>query len=554
MPLIDAWRAQSSQGGVVDNTYLGTHYDDFLSEFATRDAWRTSTTGIAPYTNNAPVSAAGRPIVGFAAGSWSDDYYHRVHVIPSQLDIGNLFTTQSRTFRVWNAYLDSAKTLASVSESGTEGILITGPASPPTVFAPNEERQYGVAVTLDGPPVIDAAIQFEFDAGNDPVVRITGRRVVVWPWMPQMEYLETLEWSTDVIQAFAGEQRMALRMAPRQSFDHRYYLAPRDLARAQAITGGWSHRLYGLPLFGEARSVGALAGGLTQILLDTAHADYRAGGLACVWASPEQFEAVEIDAVLADRITLRRPLLGSYEAARVAPLRLARTLRGVEFPRVDGRNSFAEARWSVADNADLSADGALDTYRGADVLPLCRVMVSPISDHIARSVDVFDNGSGAIEVDVQTGYVSRTSMATFHADTRAERWALRQFLDRIKGRRGVFWLTSSNADMQIAAPLSAAGNTLRIEPIGYPLYYGVSDICILLNDGTRIYRRVTGGAAVGGLEHLALDAAPGVTIDASNVRRIMFMRLYRFDADTVEIHHPARDIARAAVACREVPA
>ena len=141
MALIDAWRAQSSQGGVVDNAYLGTHYDDFLAEFATRDAWRTSTTGIAPYTNNAPVSAAGRPIVGFAAGSWSDDFYHRVHVIPSQLDIGNLFTTQSRTFRVWNAYLDSAKTLASVSESGTEGILITAPASPPTVFATNEERQ-----------------------------------------------------------------------------------------------------------------------------------------------------------------------------------------------------------------------------------------------------------------------------------------------------------------------------------------------------------------------------------------------------------------------------
>lgn len=552
MAVIDAWLIQRATWG--ENLSIGPHSRAHLAEFPLRDVWAVGGTPVAPYVATPPVSAAPRALDAWALTSWFDDYYNRIHVRPSRLDIGNLFTTQQREFWVWNANLDGPRTLAAVAVSGAEGISIAAPAAPPTAFAPNEERQYGVAVTLDGPPVIDAAIQFEFDAGNDPVVRITGRRVVVWPWMPQMEYLETLEWSTDVIQAFAGEQRMALRMAPRQSFDHRYYLAPRDLARAQAIAGGWSHRLYGLPLFGEARSVGALAGGLTQILLDTAHADYRAGGLACVWASPEQFEAVEIDAVLADRITLRRPLLGSYAAARVAPLRLARTLRGVEFPRVDGRNSFAEARWSVADNADLSAAGTLDAYRGADVLPLCRVMVSPIADQIARSVDVFDNGSGPIEVDVQTGYVSRTSLATFHADTRAERWALRQFLDRIKGRRGVFWLTSSNADMQIAAPLSAVGNTLRIEPIGYPIYYGVSDICVLLNDGTRLYRRVTSGITVDGLENLALESPPGVNLDAGNVRRISFMRLYRFDADTVEIHHPARDMARAAVACREVPA
>lgn len=554
MPLIDAWRAQSSQGGVVDNAYLGTHYDDFLAEFATRDAWRTSTTGIAPYTNNAPVSAAGRPIVGFAAGSWSDDFYHRVHVIPSQLDIGNLFTTQSRTFRVWNAYLDSAKTLASVSESGTEGILITAPASPPTVFATNEERQYAVSVTLNGPPVIDAAVLLVFEAANSPTVTITGRRIVVWPWVPQVDYRETLEWQTDVIQAFAGEQRIALRTAPRQGFDHRYYLQSQDLARAQAVVGGWAHRLYGLPMFGEASNVGALTAGLTQLLVDTAHADYRAGGMACVWASPEQLEVVEISQVLVDRLVLVRPLATSYAAARVMPLRVARTLRGVEFDRVDGRNSFAAAQWSVTDNAELAGATTLDAYRGADVLSLCRVMVSPISDRIARSVDVFDNGSGIMDRDVQSEYVTRTSLATFHADTRAQRWALRVFLDRIKGRQGVFWLVSGNADLQIAAPLSSGGNTLQVQPIGYPLYYGVTDICILLNDGTRIYRRVTSGAAVDGLEHLALDAAPGVTIDANNVRRIMFMRLYRLDADTVEIHHPARDIARAAVACKEVPA
>ena len=552
MPVIDAWLIQRAGWG--ENLSIGPHSRAHLPEFPARDAWAVGDTPVAAYVAAPPVSAAPRGINAWKLASWFDDYYNRIHATPTRLDIGNLFTTQSRTFRVWNAYLDSAKTLDSVSESGTEGILITAPATPPTTFAPNEERQYSVSVTLNGPPVIDAAVLLVFEAANSQTVTITGRRIVVWPWVPQVDYMETLEWQTDVIQAFAGEQRIALRAAPRQGFDHRYYLPSQDLARAQAVVGGWAHRLYGLPLFGEARTVGALTAGLTQLMVDTAHADYRAGGMACVWASVDQFEVVEIAQVLADRLVLVRPLTTSYAAARVMPLRIARTLHGVEFDRVDGRNSFASARWSVTDNAELSGATTMDTYRGADVLPLCRVMVSPISDHIARSVDVFDNGSGVMDTDVQTSYVARTSMATFHADTRAERWALRVFLDRIKGRRGAFWLVSGNADLQIAAPLSSAGNTLQVLPIGYPLYYGVTDICILLNDGTRIYRRVTGGAAVGGLEHLALDAAPGVTIDASNVRRIMFMRLYRLDADTVEIHHPARDIARAAVACREVPA
>lgn len=552
MAVIDAWLIQRADWG--ENLNIGPHSRAHLAEFPLRDAWVVGGTPVAPYVAAPPVSAAPRGINAWKLTSWFDDYYNRIHAIPTRLDIGNLFTTQSRTFRVWNAYLDSAKALDSVSESGTEGILITAPATSPTTFAPNEERQYSVSVTLNGPPVINAAMLLVFEAANSPTVTITGRRIVVWPWVPQVDYMETLEWQTDVIQAFAGEQRIALRAAPRQGFDHRYYLPSQDLARAQAVVGGWAHRLYGLPLFGEARTVGALTAGLTQLMVDTAHADYRAGGMACVWASVDQFEVVEIAQVLADRLVLVRPLTTSYAAARVMPLRIARTLHGVEFDRVDGRNSFASARWSVTDNAELSGATTMDTYRGADVLPLCRVMVSPISDHIARSVDVFDNGSGVMDTDVQTSYVARTSMATFHADTRAERWALRVFLDRIKGRRGAFWLVSGNADLQIAAPLSPAGNTLQVLPIGYPLYYGVTDICILLNDGTRIYRRVTGGAAVGGRERLALDAAPGVTIDASNVRRIMFMRLYRFDADAVEIHHPARDIARAAVACREVPA
>lgn len=552
MAVIDAWLIQRAEWG--ENLSIGPHSRAHLPEFPARDAWAVGGTPVAAYVAAPPVSAAPRGINAWKLTSWFDDYYNRIHATPTRLDIGNLFTTQSRTLRVWNAYLDSAKTLDSVSESGTEGILITAPATPPTTFAPNEERQYSVSVTLNGPPVINAAMLLVFEAANSPTVTITGRRIVVWPWVPQVDYMETLEWQTDVIQAFAGEQRIALRAAPRQGFDHRYYLPSQDLARAQAVVGGWAHRLYGLPLFGEARTVGALTAGLTQLMVDTAHADYRAGGMACVWASVDQFEVVEIAQALADRLVLVRPLTTSYAAARVMPLRIARTLHGVEFDRVDGRNSFASARWSVTDNAELSGATTMDTYRGADVLPLCRVMVSPISDHIARSVDVFDNGSGVMDTDVQTSYVARTSMATFHADTRAERWALRVFLDRIKGRRGAFWLVSGNADLQIAAPLSSAGNTLQVLPIGYPLYYGVTDICILLNDGTRIYRRVTGGTAVDGLEHLALDAAPGVTIDASNVRRIMFMRLYRFDADTVEIHHPARDIARAAVACREVPA
>lgn len=552
MAVIDAWLIQRAEWG--ENLSIGPHSRAHLPEFPARDAWAVGGTPVAAYVAAPPVSAAPRGINAWKLTSWFDDYYNRIHATPTRLDIGNLFTTQSRTLRVWNAYLDSAKTLDSVSESGTEGILITAPATPPTTFAPNEERQYSVSVTLNGPPVINAAMLLVFEAANSPTVTITGRRIVVWPWVPQVDYMETLEWQTDVIQAFAGEQRIALRAAPRQGFDHRYYLPSQDLARAQAVVGGWAHRLYGLPLFGEARTVGALTAGLTHLMVDTAHADYRAGGMACVWASVDQFEVVEIAQALADRLVLVRPLTTSYAAARVMPLRIARTLHGVEFDRVDGRNSFASARWSVTDNAELSGATTMDTYRGADVLPLCRVMVSPISDHIARSVDVFDNGSGVMDTDVQTSYVARTSMATFHADTRAERWALRVFLDRIKGRRGAFWLVSGNADLQIAAPLSSAGNTLQVLPIGYPLYYGVTDICILLNDGTRIYRRVTGGTAVDGLEHLALDAAPGVTIDASNVRRIMFMRLYRFDADTVEIHHPARDIARAAVACREVPA
>ena len=61
-------------------------------------------------------------------------------------------------------------------------------------------------------PVIDGEYEFHFP-GETPALHIAGRRVVVWPFVPQTKFREQLQWLTDVMQAYSAEQRLAIDQA-----------------------------------------------------------------------------------------------------------------------------------------------------------------------------------------------------------------------------------------------------------------------------------------------------------------------------------------------------
>lgn len=530
-------------------SYTEADYDPAFYDVRTQNASGTR-------DDYRPLESSRWAIEGERAHSFFLDYYFRIHVDPYELDMGNLISSQTVPIYVWNAYL-VPKLLLSITGSGMEGSSLNDPNPPPTTYQALEERTYNLTISTNGPPVIEGELVWNFDGEGDyPHVEIFGRRVVVWPYMPLYNYKEQLEWKTDVIQTYEGEQRLALRVAPRQRFDHQYMLDERQYARMKVISTQWAHRVYGIPLYAEKTYVGTIALNATQILFNTANADYRDESMVAVIRDGQDPVAYEITDVLADRVILKYPMAEAITGAYVAPLRLARTLGGSEFVRIGAGLTRLGAAFDVVDNADLSASVGYPVYKGLPVVPQCPVMIGDMSDRIYRAIDVFDNGSGPMEVDNQFGYMSKTEVVTFSTYTRADRWKVRQFLHSLYGRQKAFWLPSHNPDLILVGDVGASSTDMIVESVDWALYMTSQYIAVDLKNGTRLYNFVISGTtdSVLGQDRLVLETSFGVPVNVADVSKLMFMRKSRLDTDVAELTHPFGETTQVALPTREVPA
>lgn len=511
-----------------------------------------SASGHGELTDNLPIQEIEASFDGWKAPSFLDDYYYRVHVRPGVIELGNLLSTQVRDVEVWSAYFEP-QLLSSLSQVGTDGITLTQPQVPPTSFAALEARTYTLNISTNGAPVINALYTFNFQTDH-PTLTVTGRRVVVWPFMPQTKHKEMLEWQTDIIPSYAGEQRLALRAEPRQTFNYTYMLTPEEFSRAKAISYQWAHRVYGVPVWSELTHVGPLPIGTTYIPVDTTVADYRENDVIIIWESSSSEMAVDISTVQAGSVSLKLPLSREFTSAYVAPLRFARAYAGIEYSRSGNDVVISKATFAVTQNKDLSASIGYPTYRGKDVVTDRTIVVGNISEKLFRPIDVFDNGSGPVEVDTQSDWVEHRQVLTFSTKNRVERWRARQWLHRLKGKQGTFWLISWNRDLEVTADFNSTSTGLVVKAIGYPTLYGVKDIMIQLKSGTRVFNRVLSGtSSEGGTETISLASQIGVTATVSDVDMVCFMSHVRLDSDSIEISHEYSGQVSINVSVVEVP-
>lgn len=497
-------------------------------------------------------AVAPRVLSGSISRNYSDDFYHRIHITPITVELGNVVGSQVHEVEVWNAHIHTHKNLTTITANNSEGILLDEPIAAPTEFGNLEARTYTLRVDIVGPPTIDAS--FEFDFGDEtPALKVTGTRVVVWPFMAQVSHREGLEWKTDIIRTYEAEQRSALRNAPRQSFQYQWQLTPPQYSQARAISEAWAHRIYGVPVWAEGKEAGPVAEGADQILIDTSSADFREGGLAVVWDGSDLNEAVEVEAVLADRLVLKRPTIKSYPSAYVAPLRLGRALGGIRYTHSAFDEVRASGEFAITDNVELTDESSFPQYRGADVYTGRNYLLSDLSERVSRAVDVFDNGSGPVEVLPQRGWLDKKSSISFVCQGLDELWQLRGWLHGKRGKQKSFWMPSWLPDLVVAENY-AGGTELVVEDSGFSSLVGSADVMVRKVDGSMEFVRIlNGGVNAEGLDLLNLDGTLSGPLTVAEIDRVSILRRIRFDADTININRDGAREARITVATVEVP-
>lgn len=478
------------------------------------------------------------------AHSFRDDWYDRIHVMPSVLDLGNILSAQSRPIEVWNAHF-AAKLLSAIEESGTQGVILAGPSAAPTTFAALESRTYTAEIALDGPPRLDALYTFAFP-DEAPTLAVAGNRVVVFALRPDWSdgITERLAWLTDVMASRAGyEQRAGLRAAPRRALEFDIVAADDDQALLDVLLTGWGARVYCLPLWPEQQRLATpVNAGDTVIALDTTTRTYRLGGLCVLTTDARTHEAAEVASLTAGSITLARPLQSAWPAGtRIAPAHLARLPRQVAITRPAASLALGRMAFAVEDNAAIAAADDALMHKGVAVNTRAPDWSREPQADYARLADIIDWDTGPVAVDDPAGRGFATRQWLFTLGNRVAADAMRQWLHARAGRLTPFWQPLRERNIEVVAAFAASATQIRVRAQGFASFFeslsGRQDIAILRPGKVWSLHRVTGIQAAGaGEELLDLDATVGFDAAPTDLVLVCWAELSRLAADAVEIH------------------
>lgn len=490
-------------------------------------------------------AAFARTLGGARLTDYTDDLYHRVHVIPGRLDLGNVATVQTVEATIWNAYF-TAHDLSSIEAVDADGIVLTGPAAPTTV-TPLQELHYTVAVDTAGPPVADARYVWHFAGLPASPLPITATRIIPFGWAPDWAdgVRERLSWMTGLFRSPTGvEQRRALRLAPRRTFAAPIILEGRERQAFDMALWGWGARVWAMPVWHDVKLLAApVSAGASSIACATTGREFRAGGLAMLrGASALETEVVEVESVDAGSLTLARPTISGWPAGtRLYPVVTARLSEQPALARVHDQATRAEVSFLVTVPVDVTPAVPATTYRGRPVLTARPDETEDLTLAMQRLLQVMDNTTGKQAVTDPAGQAFTLQGYRWLLGSRAEHTALRALLYHLQGRFQALWLPTFADDLTLVDPVAPADMGLTVANVGYSRFAGGAsgrrDIRIELRSGVVYHRRITDASEAGATETLALDSALGAIVNPGDVARISYLALCRLDQDDLELLH-----------------
>lgn len=554
--------ARQTLGGIA-NLHLTFEHDAFAWVAMPYESEAQRWPGGAALATPWPVEANGRTITGQRLRAHADDWYHRIHISPRQLDLGNVVSTQTSAVEVWNAYLEP-RTLTTIAGQ-QEGIELSGQPVAPLLFSCLQERQWQVSVTPDGSPVLDTALAWRFDNGAEAALRITANRIIAWAFAPDWGegITETLTWATDILQSESGaEQRRAIRLAPRREFEAPMLVEGRERQLLDLALFGWGARVWALPIWPDVQllQVG-VPSGATAITCSTAGRDFYAGGMAMLRGeSALASEVVEVLSVTPTGLTLKRATQQDWPAgSRLYPARPAQMMEQSSGERLTDRADRIDARFLIMEASDWPAVMPATLYRGFPVLEERPDESEDLTRAYQRLLLELDSGSS---LPLLTDTAQRAFPVMQHRwqlAGRSAQSAFRSLLYALNGRQSALWVPTHADDLTLAATITSVATTVDVEAIGYTRFGqskpGRRDIRIELRDGTVLHRRITGSSELSTeVERLSIDSALGRQVAPADVLRISWLVLCRLDNDSVEIHHEtdADGVARSQAVFRGV--
>lgn len=375
----------------------------------------------------------------------------------------------------------------------------------------------------------------------------------IFPFRPNWKtgVVQGLSFLTDVLASKTGaEQRRPLRLSPRRSMTYDVLLEGRERAFFENLIHMLGSSEFMVPLWWEAgAATTAIVAGAASIQFDQTYREFTDGEMGIILEDGFTWEVFTVATVGASQLLLTTGVSRTWSAdAKVYPLRRARLVESSEVrAHTDAVGTASVALELVQANpfpTEFAFPANPHQYRGHPVMTREPNWKEPIATTYARLLDQLDNDTGLPHWfdEAARGFTAQAYAYQMHGQ--AEHMAFRDLLLDLQGRLKPIWVPTYTSDFQIAADVVAGSDTLEVLDAGYSYCggprQGREDLQILLADGTRLFRRITGATAgAPGRELLVVGEAFPDGLAASAVKKISFMDVCRLDADDIEIKHHA---------------
>lgn len=437
-----------------------------------------------------------------------------------------------------------------------------------------------VSIHSPAPSAADILEMYESARNTLPMfATLTGRSSVVLDSTPPPVYapfpyshdfnspiIERLSRPTEVIEAVDGtEERASQATKTRRTLTHSVAIMD---ARARRQLAGILNNNQGKPIAwpitqDEIPLSAAITATDTVIPdLDTEFRDFDPDGRALIFTSEFDFEQIEIESL--DPLTTKDPIENDWPAtARIVPLKLAVIDQEIQLEAHTSRLQDAKVRVDILVEEIAAAPNRITPYTPAYVYRTVEVFDSrlwglsdytdPLSHDSVQKSELLDARSGLFRLDSSDDEISRPGLG-YKLELEGHE-LISKFLgwyEERAGRLAKLWVPTFQEDFDL---VSMTGSTITVTNAAYEATYNLADhrrdICLVQDDGSLAFRRITAVTPSGSNEFLTVDSS--VAALASTTREICFLIMSRLDADEVELAWWTDDTVSVALRFRELP-
>jgi len=410
----------------------------------------------------------------------------------------------------------------------------------------------------------------------------------IWPFRISEGSTETLQYKTDVLKTYSGEQRLRLRKSPRTIFDYTCQMDEQEFARAKQVI--WNNQLVGqfyVPVWSDAQLVdGTVSSGASSLSLDATEVEWTTpnifpgadGGFLTVdvstltvdsgttsvdqtadpigyillWESIDKFSLLRFGVANGSGIDLVDSPTEDYEHPFVIPIRLCYPIGDVTISRQSDNNIFVSAQFMSVETPETIGSFP-NTYGGYNIWADPYNNLGSVEEKFIRPAQYNDNGVGVIQIDPYYEEVYQGQTISFFYQGKSDKYTKVNFIKSLYGKQKAFWLPSF---VDEAKPIfSASSSNIYIKPYMEAADYIGKHIFIEYTYGDKIVVEVVDSEVIfeDSVMRLGVSGLGGRITSEANTVLGCFATLVRSDTDSFTFEIGPANSGRVSFNVVEVP-